>query len=263
MKRTSIVIGLFAFVATPVWAEPEIKGAPAELANYLAGQQVQASIVGEAEVKVPADLAVVTLRLTSEHKSLREASQANHQLRAALTTYLTENGVGADRIRSAKFSSTPRTGSWTDKVKSYKIESQLEVTVHDDKEFQTAAGSVDKWSDVTYAGVKFEHSEKDAMRLKAIGQACDKAMARKKTYEEKLGVKLSVKRFSESGEFRPMLQSRYWAGGDVGVQRGSAPSFAAKSPNVAGLPGEDEPTAAFGELVFKAWVTLECALETR
>lgn len=261
MKRTSIVLGLFAFVATPVWAEPEIKGAPAELANYLAGQQVQASIVGEAEVKVPADRAVVTLRLTSEHKSLREASQANHQLRAALTTYLTENGVGADRIRSAKFSSTPRTGSWTDKVKSFRIESQLEVTVHDDKEFQTAAGSVDKWSEVTYAGVKFEHSEKDAMRLKAIGQACDKAMARKKTYEEKLGVKLSVKRFSESGEFRPMVQARYK--GEAGLQGGSAPSFIGNAKAVTTLPGEDESTAAFGELVFKAWVTLECGLETR
>jgi uncharacterized protein YggE len=204
---------------------------------------------------------VVTLRLTSEHKSLREASQANHQLRAALTTYLTENGVGADRIRSAKFSSTPRTGSWTDKVKSYRIESQLEVTVHDDKEFQTAAGSVDKWSDVTYAGVKFEHSEKDAMRLKAISQACDKAMARKKTYEEKLGVKLSVKRFSESGEFRPMAPTRYI--GEAGVQGGSPPSSIVRAKGVTMLPGDDEPTAAFGELVFKASVAIECALETR
>src|SRR6266540_1140454 len=208
MKRISIVLGLFAFVVTPVWAEPEIKGAPAELANYLAGQQVQASIVGEAEVKVPADRAVVTLRLTSEHKSLREASQANHQLRAALTTYLTENDVGADRIRSAKFSSTPRTGTWTDKVKSYRIESQLEVTVHDDKEFQTAAGSVDKWSDVTYAGVKFEHSEK-------------------------LGVKLSVKRFSESGEFRPIIH-RY--SGELGAQGGVSPSLVGRAKGFAGLP---------------------------
>jgi len=261
MKRTSILLGLFVLVATPVCAEPEIKGAPAELASYLAGQQVQASIVGEAEVKVTADRAVVTLRLTSEHKSLREASQANHQLRAALTTYLTENGIGADRIRSARFSSTPRTGTWTDKVKSYRIESQLEVTVHDDKEFQTAAGSVDKWSEVTYAGVKFEHSEKDAMRLKAIGQACDKAMARKQTYEEKLGVKLSVKRFRESGEFRPMLQSRFME--REGLQGGSSPAFTGSAKRVTTLFGEAEPTAAFGELVFTASVALECSLETR
>jgi uncharacterized protein YggE len=124
-----------------------------------------------------------------------------------------------------------------------------------------AAGSVDKWSEVTYAGVKFEHSEKVAMRLKAIGQACDKAMARKKTYEEKLGVKLSVKRFSESGEFRPMVQPR--DSGEMGVQGGVAPAFVERQKAVAGLPGEDEPTAAFGELVFKAQVAIECALETR
>jgi uncharacterized protein YggE len=262
MKRISIISGVFVFVATSIGAEPEIKGAPAELAAYLAGQQVQASIAGEAEVKVPADRAVVTLRLASEHKSLREASQANHQLRVALTTFLTENGVGADRIRSAKFSSTPRTGTWTDKVKSYRIESQLEVTVHDDKEFQTAVGSVDKWSDVTYAGVKFEHSEKDAMRLKAIGQACEKAMARKKIYEEKLGVKLSVKRFSESGEFRPMVQGRILIDRES-LQGGSPPSFVGRARAATALAGEDEPIAAFGELVFKASVALECALETR
>ncbi len=125
-----------------------------------------------------------------------------------------------------------------------------------------AAGSVDKWSEVTYAGVKFEHSEKDAMRLKAIGQACDKAMARKKTYEEKLGVKLSVKRFSELGEFRPMAQNRPIIGGD-GVQGGSSPSFFGRAKAVTALAGEDEPTAAFGELIFKAWVSLECALEAR
>jgi uncharacterized protein YggE len=261
MRSISIILVVFAHVATSFGDEPEIKGAPAEIANYLASQQVQASIVGEAEVKVPADRAVVTLRLASEHKSLREASQANHQLRAALMTYLTENGIGADRIRSAKFSSTPRTGTWTDKVKSYRLESQLEVTVHDDKEFQIAAGSVDKWTDVTYAGVKFEHSDKDAMRLKAISQACDKAMARKKTYEEKLGVKLLVKRFNESGEFRPII---YRYSGDVGAQGGTAPSFAGKSAKtVTASPAEDESTPAFGELVFRALVSIECALEAR
>jgi hypothetical protein len=86
-------------------------------------------------------------------------------------------------------------------------------------------------------------------------------MARKKTYEEKLGVKLSVKRFSESGEFRPMGRARY--AGDVGVQAGTAPTFGGMRKVNSVLEGEDEPTAAFGELVFKAFVTLECALEAR
>ena len=114
---------------------------------------------------------------------------------------------------------------------------------------------------MTYAGVKFEHSEKDAMRLKAIGQACDKAMARKQTYEEKLGVKLSVKRFRESGEFRPMLQSRFME--REGLQGGSSPAFTGSAKRVTTLSGEAEPTAAFGELVFTASVALECSLETR
>jgi uncharacterized protein YggE len=244
-----------------VAAEPELKGSPTEVAAYLASQQIHATLAGEAEVKVPADRAVVTLRLSTEHKSLKEASLANQQLRASLTAYLAENGIGAERVQSAKFASTPRTGIWSDKVKSYKVESQLEVTVLDDKQFQIAAGAVDKWSDVTYAGVKFEHSEKEALRIKAIRQACENAMARKKTYEEALGVKLAVKRFIEAGTFRPM--GRDYPFRALGVQGGSAPSYAGNPSSVATLPGMEEPTTAFGELVFKAHVTIECALEAR
>lgn len=261
MKRAIPLLILCATRAGLTAAEPELKGSPTEVSAYLASQQIHATLVGEAEVKVPADRAVVTLRMSSEHKSLKEASQASQKLRASLTAYLAENGIGAERVQSAKFSSTPRTGTWSDKVKSYKVESHLEVMVLDDKQFQAAAGSVDKWSDVTYAGVKFEHSEKEAMRLKAIGQACDNAMARKKTYEDALGVKLSVKRFSESGAFRPRdYEERVRA---IGFSGGTAPSSQRKLTNIGGVAGDEESTTAFGELVFKAYVTIECSLEKR
>jgi uncharacterized protein YggE len=261
MKHTFAILALAAFTIAPATAQPELKGSPESLATYLAGQQAQASLMGEAEVKVPADRAVVTLRLTSEHKSLKEASQASQQLRASLTAYLAEQGIGADRVQSAKFSSTPRTGPWSDKVKSYRVESQVDVTVHDDKEFQAAAASVDKWTDVAYAGVKFEHSDKEAMKLKAIGQACDRAMARKKAYEEKLGVKLSVKRFNEAGEFRPIAVDNVLTSG-LRAQAGTTHSYG-KLASPAMFPASEEPTAAFGELLFKARVIIECSLEAR
>lgn len=167
-------------------AEPELKGTLTELSAYVAGQQNHAVLVGEAEVKMPADRAVVTLRLNSEHKSLKEGSLANQKLRLAITAYLAENSIGADRIHSAKFSSTPQTGTFSDKVKSYRFESRLLITIRDDAEFQTVSGAVEKWSNVTYEGVEFAHSDKEALRLKAISMACDNALACKKTYEEKL-----------------------------------------------------------------------------
>lgn len=238
-----------------------MKGSPNDVSTYLAGQQIHATLVGESEVKVPADRAVVTLRISTEHKSLKEASQANQQLRASLTAYLAEHGIGAERVQSARFSSTPRHGTWTDKVKNYKVESHLDVTVLDDQQFQAAAGSVDKWSDVTYAGVKFEHSEKEAMRLKAIGQACDNAMARKKTYEDALGVKLSVKRFNETGAFRPMERERIMS--EMGIQGGTAPLSPRRLTTIGGIGDAEGSTAAFGELVFKAQVMIECRLESR
>jgi uncharacterized protein YggE len=67
-------------------AEPELKGTPSELSRYLKDVPMReapriVSITGEAEVRVPAEQAVVTLKVTTENKSLHEALRLNQEAR--------------------------------------------------------------------------------------------------------------------------------------------------------------------------------------
>src|SRR5215475_8225414 len=79
-------------------AEPELKGTPSELSRYLQDVPIREipktiSIPGEAELRVPADQAVVTLKVTSENKSLHEALRLNQEVRTKLIGYLKSHNM--------------------------------------------------------------------------------------------------------------------------------------------------------------------------
>src|SRR5690242_12996660 len=71
MMKTWLPILILGF-APLVHAEPELKGTPSELGNYLNTIPKTVLVTGEAEVKVPADRALVTLRVRTENHSLQE-----------------------------------------------------------------------------------------------------------------------------------------------------------------------------------------------
>lgn len=267
MKYLCLVLTGAVLIATGLRAEPEIKGSPAELAQYLSGVPRLVAIAGESEVKVPADRAILTLKVASDSKSLKDALAANQQLLGALTAYLKERGIASDQVQPAKFASTPRHWVFTDKIKSYHIENEVRIKARDDKEFQTVASALDKWSDVTYAGIDFEHTDKEGLRQKAVAQACDNATARRKNYEDKLGLKLTPKGFGTDGGEAAMVERLRTGpafGGSVGAQGGTAPSTVAR-PSYAGKDAAEfsETLNAFGEMVFKARVIVNYAVETR
>jgi uncharacterized protein YggE len=248
-------------------AEPELKGSPAELAAYLAGLPKLVSVAGEAELKVPADRALVSLRVTTEHKTLQETMRANQEARAKLVAWLKDRGVPADRIQASKFSSTVKTGVFTDK-KGYRVENVLNVRVLDEKEFQAVAQSVDAIAEVQYAGVTFEQSDKEALRNKALAQALDNASERKRVFEERLGIKLTPKAFTQAaiGTGRTLEEARNKYG-YISAQAGSAPEMFAKRSSAAAAVGDaavlEESGLLFGELVFVARVTVDYAVESK
>ena len=93
--------------------------------------------------------------------------------------------------------------------------------------------------------------------MKALRQACEDAAARKKIFEETLGVKLVAKRFFESALPEPLAQNRAHYSNDLSktylpsAQSGTAPGAIA------------ETMSSFGELIFKAHVAVEYSLETK
>lgn len=257
----SILIVLVVSTATILSAEPELKGTPAELTSYLSGLPKLVSIVGESEVKVSADRAVVTLKISTESKSLQESLRLNQEARGRVAAFLKENGFGTNQIQAARFASTQKYGIFAEKAKSHRVDNFLKITVRDEKEFQTVANAVDRWPEVHFLGIDFEHSNKEALKVRAQVQACDNAGERKKMFEEKLGVKLSPKRFSEAAVVPVQPDRKYY-----GIGYTSDSSFSKGLDNrsrAAGEPPAEESGSPFGELIFSARITVEYAVESK
>lgn len=257
----SLIFVSFCVVAVQLRAEPEVKGTPAELSAYLPNVSMLASITGESEVKIPADRALISLKVVTENKSLQEASRANQDIRGKMLRTLGEQGIPTDRIKPSKFSSTPKYGMFGEKAKSYRVENVVRITATDEKEFRAVANLVDSISEVRYDSIEFEHSNKDELKAKALAQALDKANDKKRVYEEKLGVKLTPKGFTEGHVVMPVA-----ALGRPYITKESSYSSRAATPLPAmatGDTGDAEVPTSFGELIYRGNVTVEFVVESK
>ena len=255
--RHVITISLGLLLIQRLSAEPELKGSPTELAAYLAGLPKTFSVAGESEVKLSADRALISLRVSTEHKSLQDALRANQEVRNKILNSLRDRDIPGERIQASKFSSTPKFGIFSDKAKSYRVENIVKVFVRDEKEFQAAAHLVDAFAEVQFLGIEFEHSEREALKKQALAQALDDASARKKVIEERLGVKLTPKGLSQSAvaQTLPQRQPAY-------QQEKSFAGVQSRLPT--GLPSADmfpaateEAVSLFGEIIFTGRVVVE------
>jgi uncharacterized protein YggE len=245
-----------------VLAETELKGTESELIRYLGTLPKTVNIVGEAEVKVPAEKAVVTLKVTTENKSLQEALRYNQEVRGKVTSFLIKQGIPGERIRASRFSSTPKFGWFKEKAKSYRVENLVKVTVQDEKELQSAGSAVDTSPEVQFVGAEFEHDQKETLKAKVVAQACDNANEKRKTYEEKLGVKLAPVRFSGENVSQklPAILGNYRV--SSGYQADTTTSTTTSSASYQPDAGEVTETASsLGELVYAAQVTVEYSVQ--
>jgi hypothetical protein len=261
MQKASLVcLGLLLSRACFFAAEPELKGTASELSQYLANAPKTVSIVGEAELKVAADRAVVSLKVSTDSKALHEALRANQESRLKLLTQLKKQGIPAEHIKESKFSSTPKFGWFGDKAKSYRVENLVKVTVLDEKEFQVVAAMVDNFPEVQFVGADFDSGDKEALKLKAAAMACDNADARKKVYEEKLGMKLTPVRFSAG----PVSARRphFLMGDTAGEGKYSRSAGVSLSSSVPPAEIEEVP-ASFGEIVLNAEMVVEYQVQNR
>ena len=146
---------------------------------------------------------MITLKVTTENKSLHEALRLNQEVRNKLIAQLKSHNMPAERVHASKFSSTPRFGLFGEKAKSYKVENLVRITVEDEHEFQLTASTVSSFAEVQFVGAEFEVKDKEATKAKAIAQACDNANQRRSMMEEKFGMSLKASGFSST----PVLQS--------------------------------------------------------
>lgn len=257
-------------VVCKVRGEPELKGSPGELAQYLSGMPRTARVVGEGEVKVPADRAVVTLKITTDTRSLATALRLNQETRAKLLELLKSKEIPSEHVQASKFSSTPKFGWFSEKAKSYQVENVVKVTVNGEKEFQTVGTAVDTLPEVQYMGIELEYPDKDAAKQKAIAKACDNAAEHKQIYETKFGVRLApkgiVEGFAGQNIYEQQKLNQAVGFNSSMASGGTMPSLGNTASSPATISDEsetEESSSAFGELIFKARIVVEYLVETK
>lgn len=258
MRLTEIASIVLATLlpALSVSAEPEIKGSPAELSNYLQNIPKTVTLTAEAEAKGQADRAVISLRVITENRQLTEALRANAEIRSQIASDLNRRGIEADRIKSARFSSTQKHSIFKEKARSHRVEHTVQVTVKDEKEFQATANLADSISEVHYVGVEPELSDKEALRRKAISLAIANAAEKKTLFEKALDVKLTPRGFSESVAPKKSDELRHGYGMPYQT---SIPMSPPGGP-VQQLVEEQQVASDFGEFIYVARVNVDYAV---
>ncbi len=254
--KTLIPVLLIGFAAGAAFAEPELKGTPSELADYLAALPKTVNISAESEVKVQADRAYVKVKVSTEGRSLQEALNRNAALRQQISDELKKSGVPEQSISGSKFSSQPEYGMFSDKAKSYKIENTVRVMIADEAQFRLVAASIDAHAEASYDGVDFEDSKESENRQKAVAQACEAVTKKKQLYEDKLGVKLTPQSFSDNDmDPQPPVPLPMMCAATAGI--GSDRSMKAQTYIAPEAPGVSQ----FGEIVYRAMVLVRYELK--
>lgn len=199
-------ISVFLFSALlwvgAAWAEPELKGSPDELRQFLHPVENVVTLFAEAEEKAYSDTAIVSLVITTEDKGLSDSLAANSALRQRITAQLVADGIAAESIKSSTFSTSPQYGWFGKKASSYKVVNRMAITITDEGQLRDIAAVADAGEQVELSDTAFEHSRKNALEDRVRQQALARVMQQKRFYESSLGVELKPVGFRNAGQAR-------------------------------------------------------------
>jgi len=253
MRNTVLFVLMLSLTMSTAFAEPELKGTPAELSEYLTNVPKHITLSGKSERKTQADQAMVTIGVLTENSSLQTALISNQDLRTQVQGLLKKGGISEDKIKASRFSSTPQYGLFGKKPSSYKVENYVKITIANEKEFQEVAKIVDKFKEVEYKALDFEVSNKEKMEKEAVEQACEDVLKKKKIYEDKFGIKLLLKAFNEVDLNQISLDTpREGVGGSMRMME----KLSSSALNVS-------MSSHFGEVVFTGYITVDYIIEEK
>lgn len=245
MKIRMVMIVLLA-VPGISFSSPELKGSADELSSYLLDNRKIVVITGEGKEKIEADKAIVSLIVKTKEDRFQSALKKNKKIRENMRKELTAKNISADNITFAKFASTPEYGWFGDKPTSYTINNEVKVTIKSEDELEAIAAIVDKNNEVYFVRTVLEHTGKEQSEAKALDKSLEAILAKKSTYETKLGLKLKVVRILEESvyEDRPVLSR-------APVKQ---KSFAVSSEYMAPSGAR---SSSFGEITYRASTRVE------
>lgn len=192
-------MALAILMAGAAGAEPEIRGTPGELKDFLQSGSRYVTLRDEASETAVTDRAIVELSVATEDRSLAGALDANRALRARVMADLREAGIPAASIKTAEFSASPEYGLFRSKPSSFNVVNAVSVTVTSEDQFRAAGALVDRYKEVQLSSTRFEHSGEDQAHQRVRKAALDKVMASRRFFEEELGLKLRPVAFGAGG----------------------------------------------------------------
>lgn len=254
MKKHWIVATALLAVST-AYAEPELKGVPSELTQYLINEKKVMTLTADSEVRVQADKAIATLQVKNKDAAFAGALRNNRALRDKLKQRLMEAKIAEGDITFAKFSSVPSYGFFGDKPSSYEISNDVTVTVRSEDEVTAIAQAVDAMKEVSFGGIEFQDSQKKKNETHAADLALQELRAKQVQYEKNLNLNLTLLRV-ESGGVMPFMPI------PINLTRKSKSSFSSQSSDMMLSAGESASQEAiqqpaFGTIVYRAFVSGE------
>lgn len=249
MKKVVSIIAVWCVLGS-ARAEVELKGTPAELASHIAALPKAVTLDGEARLTLSADRSLIRLTISTEGRTMDEATQRNQLFRDELSRALTRAGVASSNIVAGKFSVSPDYGRYSNKLRNVRFETAVKVTVEDEKQLQALGAFLEQRQEFRVRSIEPKDSQEEQNRLKAISLACDNALKKRQLYEERLGLVLTpiaVHERTLTADLGKPVAGRYDDSSKLSVDLAARTS----------LYPEFTFPAGFGELTYEAKVQVE------
>ncbi len=243
---------LFCLLPLISSAAPELSGSPHELSQYLLDQRRIINIHGEAEKKVEADTAIVTISVKTKESQLKLALQKNADIRKNLKEKLVKAGISEEKIQSSKFSSTPNYGWIKDKPKNYEVSNEVKISITNETQLQAIAKLVDSQKEVFLGATDHEDSAKEDNKLEALEAALNDVQRKRALYEKNLGINLKPVRISNQNVYEQKTMVRHRA-----VQQASEGAYLSSQSADVAMEPPAQPSSDFGSITYKANTSIE------
>jgi uncharacterized protein YggE len=204
MQQSILPIG--AFVAAMFC----VAAAQAQTTEPKSSSEARVIVVGEGSVTVAPDYARIRSGVSTNAKTVKEASDTNAKLMANILATLADAGIAKKDIQTSEFSIEPVYTSPTPpggpKLSGYRVSNQVNVTIHDISQVGEVLDRLVKAGATDAENIAFLVSDRE----KALDQAREAAVANARhkadLYAHASGLSLGrVSWITESAGFEPLL----------------------------------------------------------
>jgi uncharacterized protein len=188
-----------------------LSAAPAQAQNAEPKSSAEARIivVGEGSVTVAPDYARIRSGVTTNAKTVKEASDANSKIMSSIIATLADAGIAKKDIQTSQFSIEPVYASSTPpggaKVSGYRVSNQVHVTIHEIAQVGDILDRLVKAGATDAGSIAFLVSDPEKARDQAREAAIANARHKAELYARAAGLNLGrVAWITEGSDFQPI-----------------------------------------------------------